>query len=356
MCLKPDKASTALGPTLSSHADVLVCPACGGALDVPDDGDGSGVECRECNHSFKNDQGIPLLFWPNEWDPSSVDVTDTIKAFYEENPFPNYEEIDSAQTLVERAERRIFPPLLNDQVPDDAMILDVGCGTGQLSNFLGMKPRRTVFGADICLNSLRLGEGFRRLNQIDNVSFMQMNLFRPVFRPESFDLVICNGVLHHTSDPVRGFESIATLVKQGGFILIGLYNTYGRVPLNVQKLLLKLSGDRLKLLDGRLRGDHHTDLRKHVWFMDQYKNPHESTHTFGDVRNWFERNGFDFTNSIPKPKILESLTSSERLFEANRGGTNLCCFFVQLRMALAGVREGGFFIMIGRKQSRRNGS
>lgn len=30
---------------------------------------------------------------------------------------------------------------------------------------------------------------------------MQMNLLRPVFKPETFDLVICNGVLMTLSEP-----------------------------------------------------------------------------------------------------------------------------------------------------------
>ena len=43
--------------------------------------------------------------------------------------------------------------------------------------------------------------GFRRQNLLHTVHFAQMNLFKPVFQESSFDLVICNGVLHHTSDP-----------------------------------------------------------------------------------------------------------------------------------------------------------
>ena len=35
-----------------------------------------------------------------------------------------------------------------------------------------------------------------------------MNLFKPCFKPEQFDVVLCNGVLHHTADPWGGFQSI----------------------------------------------------------------------------------------------------------------------------------------------------
>ena len=38
------------------------------------------------------------MFWPNNWD-AKTDVTDVVKSFYEENPFPNYEDMDSDWSL-----------------------------------------------------------------------------------------------------------------------------------------------------------------------------------------------------------------------------------------------------------------
>lgn len=280
-----------------NHLEILVCPRCSGNLDVSHDH--LSIKCSNCNQLFKCENGIPLLFWPNEWD-STTDVTKVIKSFYEENPFPNYEDLDSSWSLREKAEKGIFARLLDEQIPHDAKILEVGCGTGQLSNFLGMRWGRTVFATDICLNSLKLGQEFKGKNKIDYVAFLQMNLFRPVFRPNTFDLVICNGVLHHTSDPFLGFRLISKLVKKGGFIIVGLYNTYGRIPTRIRRFIYRLSGNRFKFLDSRLRSKNISDMRKNVWFMDQYNNPHESTHTIGEVLRWLDLTNFEFTNSIPK--------------------------------------------------------
>ena len=82
-----------------------------------------------------------------------------------------------------------------------AKVFEAGCGTGQLSNFLGIGPRRICVGGDMCLNSLKLGSGFRDRFSINNAFFLQMGSVRPPLRDEAFDLVISNGVLHHTSDP-----------------------------------------------------------------------------------------------------------------------------------------------------------
>jgi SAM-dependent methyltransferase len=230
------------------------------------------------------------------------------------------------------------------------MIIEIGCGTGQLSNFLGLISGRTVVGADISVNSLKLGQQFKENTHIDNVAFLQMNLFRPVFKPDSFDLVICNGVLHHTSDPFLGFQSIARLVRKGGFIIVGLYNKYGRLLTDVRRLVFRYTSNRFKFLDPRLRSENVSDIRKHTWFMDQYKNPHESEHTIGQVLEWFDRSGFEFINSIPKAKAFEQFSPKENLFKTNPRGGLLDHFLVQLGFLLRGSKEGGLFIMIGRRR------
>lgn len=337
---------------ITQNIDIFVCPSCGGALNVPSDR--RRIECSKSNLSFRCEKGIPLLFWPNEWDPK-IDVTEAVKSFYEEHPFPGYEDIDSDLSLRQKAEKGVFARLLDDQIPHGTRILEVGCGTGQLSNFLGMTWGRTVFATDICLNSLKLGQDFKEKNRIDNVAFLQMNLFRPVFRPDSFDLVICNGVLHHTSDPFLGFKSITSLVKKGGFIIVGLYNAYGRIPTDIRRLIFRLSGNHFKSLDARLRDQNLSDARRHIWFMDQYKNPHESKHAIGEVLSWFDQSEVEFINSIPKSTAFEPFSPNEKLFKANPKGNAVDHFFAQVGMLLSGGREGGFFIMIGRKRRSSGG-
>jgi SAM-dependent methyltransferase len=212
------------------------CPACGGSLNAG----GDAVACAACERTYDHDDGIWQLFWPHT--PFKGDVTDVVKAFYEETPFPHYEPDETVGSLSRKARRGIYARLLGEQMPNDSRVLEIGCGTGQLTNFLGM-GRRSVFGTDLCMNSLRLAEGFRRRHGLARVRFLQMNLFRPAFAQESFDVVLCNGVLHHTSEPRQGFATIARLVKPGGHIVIGLYNTYGRLLLDARRWLFRLTGN-----------------------------------------------------------------------------------------------------------------
>ena len=275
-------------------------------------------------------------------------IRDLIKSFYEETPFPNYEELESTADLMEKAQQGVFARLLNEQTPFNIRVLEAGCGTGQLSNFLATAARE-VFGTDMCLNSLKLAQEFKKRNDLHRAGFYQMNLFRPIFRPESFHLVISNGVLHHTSDPFGGFKSIGRLVKKGGYIIVGLYHKHGRIITDLRRGVFTITKDRFKFLDPRLRADI-GDAKKNAWFKDQYKNPHESKHTVGEVLAWFERSGFEFVNAIPKLTIFSPFSEQEPLFKNQEQGTFIDHLLVKSKLVFTGSKEGGFFIMIGRKK------
>jgi len=195
-----------LNESKSMNQNEICCPNCGNNLILNEN-----IDCSKCGAKYSVDNGIPLLFSPNNWD--GEDVTGRVKSFYEETPFPNYEDMENTGDLIQKAEKGVFAKLLNEQIPFNCKVLEVGCGTGQLSNFLGITQRQ-VTGTDMCLNSLKLANDFKARNQLDRVDFYQMNLFKPCFKKGSFHLVICNGVLHHTSKPFEGFKAISKLVKK----------------------------------------------------------------------------------------------------------------------------------------------
>ncbi len=335
---------------LQAHLELFSCPGCGGELDfepLAPRAEGAGrLRCRQCGHLFAESGGIPELFWPNEWHGSAADVTEVVKAFYEQTPFPDYDDFDSVASLQRKAREGRFASLLDQQVPPGARVLECGCGTGQLSNFLSIGGR-TVFATDICMNSLRLGQEFARRHRLERVHFLQMNLFRPAFKANSFHLVISNGVLHHTCDPALGYRTIAELVKPGGYLLVGLYHKHGRLITDARRVLFRMSGDRLRFLDPNLRSRDAGDAKKRAWFADQYQHPHESKHTFGEVLRWLAAAGFQFVSCLPSPRPFQPFC--EKLFERQSPGSAVERFLVERGMIFKGSREGGFFIVIGKK-------
>ena len=195
------------------------------------------------------ENNIPLMFVPHERDTiiknKGATVTDAVKNFYERTPFPNYDEIDSVSTLMDKARKGIYARLLDEQIPYGIRMLEVGCGTGQLCNFLSM-ANRTVIGTDMSISSLKLAQEFKEKHDLENAHFFQMNLFKPFFKEESFHLVMCSGVLHHTPNPYEGFKSIVKLTKGGGVIIIGLYNKYGRFFTKSRKQFFRFMRVRIR--------------------------------------------------------------------------------------------------------------
>ena len=289
-----------------------------------------------------------MFFQPPEGDS----LTGTIQDFYDKNPFPNYEEFDNLAGLMEKAGKGIFARLLDEQIPFGSRILECGCGTGQLSNFLGI-AHRSVIGTDIALNSLQIAENFRSTHSLDRVYFLQMNLFRPLFKDKSFDFVVCNGVLHHTARPREGFNRLARLVRPGGYFIVGLYHRWGRLFTDFRRSLYIVTGNRGKNLDPRLRKAALGSSRSSAWFVDQYKNPHESKHTIYEVLDWLDDAGLTFIKSIPSPRFLSPFSEDAQLFEPEPDPNPLELFLKELTMSLTDDREGGFFTMILKKNDKQ---
>jgi len=323
----------------------LLCSPCHGAdLNF----DESQAVCTECGHSFVKEDGMWLMFCPHCGFDDVTDITEKVKAFYEENPFPNYDEHDTLRSLIGKARQSNLPSALDSAIPYNSTVLEVGCGTGQLTNFLGISCRR-VIGTDICINSLRLGEKFRKEHELDRVQFVQMNLFKPCFKPNQFDVILCSGVLHHTSEPFAGFQTLLPLLKSGGHIVIGMYNRYGRLLTDLRRQVFCRTGGRFKWIDPVLRSGSRSKAQKQAWFADQYSHPHESKHTIGEVLHWFDHTGIEFVRCVLPGRFVGPHTDVGNLFNPRERPTAPDRLFMQAREVFTGGREGGFFLIIGRK-------
>lgn len=325
-----DKSSASYG--------VLVCPETGSPLIA----NGTSCVSIEGRHYPIRD-GVLQAFVPGN---ENGQITQTVQNFYDETPFPNYNDFDSFESFSESAKSGVFAKLLADQIPTSSYVLEVGCGTGQLSNYLAGTAVARLYGVDMTMGSLRLGAQFARDNAIEGVTFCQSNLFRPCIKPESMDLIICNGVLHHTADPEGGFRQVGGLLRRGGHILVGLYNRIGRLPTDAMRKARRLFGDSALYFDRHLHKNLAVDKRR-AWITDQYQHPHETKHGFSEVLQWFEGAGFTFISSIPK--IHGQFSVNEDLFRPQSPGSAIDRLIVELEMLVAGGAEGGLFIMVGKK-------
>lgn len=102
--------------------------------------------------------------------------------------------------------------------------LDAGCGHTLVPKWLvgsaALEQRlvamgRPLVGCDIFPPSLAAASPIRRVG---------CNLERLSFRPQSFDLITCNGVIEHVADPSVALQQFYAALKPGGHVIINTPN------------------------------------------------------------------------------------------------------------------------------------
>jgi SAM-dependent methyltransferase len=317
---------------LNTSRELLVCPACGGAL-------AADWSCRGCSAHYESPDGIPNLRL------GSDSRTDAVRCFYEHAPFPGYPTHQNLSSLRARAARSEFARLLNQAIPGNARVVEIGCGTGQMSLYLASADR-VVIGADLTRGSLLLGAAAARRFGLDRVQFVETDLHRPGLRAGSFDVVLSSGVLHHTPDPRAAFARIAQLARPGGMIVLGLYNAFARLPLRVRRVVARLSAYRWIPFDPVLRDRGNEPARREAWLRDQYQHPEEHRHTLSEVQSWFAENNVEYVRAYPSAHIGEE---PEELFVSAADNWWPEGLLAQLGWIRTLGKEGGLFVTVGRR-------
>ena len=276
--------------------------------------------------------------------------TKKVTEFYKVTPFPNYKENDDKQSMLLKGNKNLLAYQFKKFIGYKKKVLEVGCGTGQLSIYFSLANNNEIIAFDPTIESINLGKNFSKKNNIKNIKFVNADIFDDVLTDNYFDFIWCNGVLHHTKDPYKAFEIISKSLKNNGYILIGLYNKIGRIRTIVRKYFSKLFGLKfLEIFDPTLKNLKVSADEKKAWIKDQYFHPIESLHTLGEVLKWFKKNNIEYINSIPACDF-EDYENYEKLFEKKSQGDIYSRFFNQLSMIFNKLgSDGGLFVVIGRK-------
>jgi SAM-dependent methyltransferase len=237
-----------------------------------------------------------------------------------------------------------------DRVPEERprTLLDVGAGIGMEPTALReVTGAEHVFGLELNLAILRRRPEFRRQERID---YVVASLFDLPFAPQSFDMVYCEGVLHHTYSTQDGFKSIASRVRPGGYQFVWVYGLedhllatphwwhrrhhfvesisrpwISRSPRPIRNLIFKIL-----TLGSYLRrwGPSHAKLGK-LKYGDKWKPANTEhalrdwlspryawRHGYNEVSDWFEGNGFRVVN-------IQSSHASRDLFGVQYFGVGM---------------------------------
>jgi SAM-dependent methyltransferase len=133
----------------------------------------------------------------------------------------------SKSTIV-RMERRTDLLLSEMELMPDTRILEIGCGTGEVSHWMAQTTPAQVTGTDLCIPFI---EEAKKKYQLPNLRYEVVDFNdRNSLPGEQFDYIVGNGILHHLYYNLdEAFSSMQRLLKQGGKIIFlepNFYNPY----------------------------------------------------------------------------------------------------------------------------------
>lgn len=265
------------------------CPRCFASLNAES-------SCSECKLEFVRVGNLLDVLGSNGREQHAAEV----ERFYTANPFPGYAPADDGGSLLDRSRRSAFLTHLDAAIPFAARVLDCGCGTAQLAAFLALSaPRRRVFGIDGCRESLTHAERFRARSGIDNLQLVRADLFDLPAPTDSFDVVICRGVVHHTPDPAAAIRSVAERLAPGGVLVLGFYESMARLFHRSRRMVGRLIGRPIRILDPVLWRRDVDAEKKRIWIEDQYHHPLEHVLSLPRVVRVLDELDFEWVRTVP---------------------------------------------------------
>ncbi len=156
---------------------------------------------------------------------------DNIRAFYEGHPYPP--PVDDLiayrarwDDVRRRAESHLFWP--HEPFRDDRSVLVAGCGTTQAAHYALRWPRAAVVGIDVSARGVGFTQALKRKHGLKNLEVRQLALERASDLGQTFDYVVCTGVLHHLLDPDAGLRALRDVLAPAGALHVMVYAPYGR--------------------------------------------------------------------------------------------------------------------------------
>ena len=204
----------------------IVCPA--DYLSLKEDG--RMLVCAN-GHSFRVDRHIPRLV---------LSETRYADAFGEQWNKYRVTQLDSyTNTTISRDRLRrclgkdLWAKLLE---PEVTHVLETGCGAGRLTEVLLALPGAYVTSIDL---SSAVEANFVNCPQSGRHRVIQCDINALPFRPESYDIVLCLGVIQHTPNPEETILALYEQTRPGGWLVIDHYTLSISYCTKVTSLMLR---------------------------------------------------------------------------------------------------------------------
>jgi 2-polyprenyl-3-methyl-5-hydroxy-6-metoxy-1,4-benzoquinol methylase len=243
-----------------------------------------------------------------------TDRADEVRAFYESHPYPApLHDLDRHREIYRNPDRRRALSLLlwpTDKPPGNREILVAGCGTSQAATYALREPDARVTAIDISETSLHHTRDLQQKYGLRNLGLHRLAIERVQELGQTFDQIVCTGVLHHLPDPDAGLRSLRDVLAPRGAMHLMVYARYGRAGIYMMQEYCRLLGvdaseEELRDLDttlGALSSEHPIagvvkrakDFRNPDALADALLHPQDRAYTVPQLYAWLERCGLSF--------------------------------------------------------------
>lgn len=184
--------------------------------------------------------------WEDKQTTVGIDVSEAIRSFYEKHPYPApLTNLEGHRKLYSEPNRRraLFHLIWPTKQPRDKLnILVAGCGTSQAAVIALREPEAQVTAIDISQTSLGNTRALQSKYGLENLSLHQLPIERVQELGQTFDQIVCTGVLHHLSDPDLGLRALRDVLKPEGAMELMVYALYGRTGIYMMQEYCRLLG------------------------------------------------------------------------------------------------------------------
>ena len=169
-----------------------------------------------------------------------------VQSQYEENPYPRWTkcQLNTPIPMPDYFENLRLKDFISPEAYSKTpRILIAGCGTGQhalqtATSFIDSE----ILAIDLSLASLTYAKRRAQELGVENITFKQADILKLKFAERKFDLIESVGVLHHMVDPYKGLKILASNLKKGGLMRVGLYSEIARKQIVTAREIIKTRG------------------------------------------------------------------------------------------------------------------
>ena len=126
----------------------------------------------------------------------------------------NYDKTEERFEYIHTKTRKNTKKYLNN----DYIVLDYGCGTGTTSCELASQVKE-IHAIDISSKMIEIAEEKAVVSKIENVNFVQADIFDQRYKKESFDTILAFNMLHTVPNPQNVMQRIYELLKPEGLFI-----------------------------------------------------------------------------------------------------------------------------------------